>query len=187
MIQRIMSTMFLAGLRFSLHLTVRKRSAKNRKKRAYKETVKTMKMLHEKLIEGKQLNEDFTIGPKPVSTKATKRVLAAFLSQKDKREDEDFYLYAAQTWVKDLDRKSRRTSIFFIVLFFVLTFGTIGLTQIIGGFGGTPALLILLCTILSPVLGIFHAMRTKGWQRWALIVINAVILYGFIFYFFAVN
>ncbi|RWZ54550.1 hypothetical protein EQV77_14875 [Halobacillus fulvus] len=155
---------------------------KNRKKRSYKETVKNTKFLEEILVKNRQMNEDYTAGPEQVNTEAGKRALSAFISQRDKQDQEDFYLYVAQEWVKNLDRKSIRTSILLVFVFLGLCLITIGLTQIVGDIGGTPALVILATIIFTPVIGVFNALRGKGWKKWLMVAVHALILYGFFLY-----
>lgn len=167
-------------LRYITHSTISIRNVTNRQKKKYKEIVKTMEFLEETLLDFKLLNNDYTEGPEPVNTKAARRVQSAFVSQRDKREEQDFYLYVAKAWVKDLDRISIRNSIIFLFLIFTLIFTVMVLTLIIGPIAGTPALLLIAVVLLFSLLGLVNALRGKGWKKWTMLGLHLLVLYVFL-------
>lgn len=175
-------SILISSVRFVTYTLVRKKHVNDREKKPYKETVRTMKFLGEMLIKSKQLNEDFSQGPEPIRTEAGRRLLFAFILQRDRREEEDFYLYAAQEWMKDVHKQSIRASILFFFLNFSLYISAIGLTRVVGEIEGIPALLLFAVSILFSFLGFYLALLGKGWKIAAMIGIHAIILYQFTYF-----
>ncbi|MYL20644.1 hypothetical protein GLW04_12125 [Halobacillus litoralis] len=178
---RALWTMILSTLRFFTHLMVRKRNILNREKKPYKETVKNMKFLEEMLLENNYLDKNYHDLTDKMNHKAAEKAVNAFVSKKEKREDEDFYFLVAQEWVKELDKKSFWTSLVFLGLFFALCGATIGLTQIVGDIQGNAVWVIVTALFSSIVLGIFNSLRSRGWRRWSMFFAHVLTISSFFF------
>ncbi|WP_163970401.1 hypothetical protein [Oceanobacillus halotolerans] len=121
------------------------------------------------LIRDKNLNEDLTRGPITAKTKNGQRLVSAFITNQNKKDEKDFYIQVAKEWVKGYDKKPHTVSLLFIILFLLWWASGIFLSQYISNITG---LIFLLGIFLFPILGFFFAGLGKGWKKWLLAAIN---------------
>ncbi len=158
---------YLKAIRFFVHSVLKKRG---RKEKDYKEVNKVLKSLHKSLLENEQLNEDLTEGPVPVQNKSSKELVAAFITVRNKRvEEEDFYIEVGRAWVKDLGSRNLKASFICVVGFFAVWFGGMLLSEYISGVIG---MVYILGTLLFPVFGIYYAFRGERALKWVLAAVN---------------
>lgn len=182
-LRRIRTSMILFTLRFLLYVLANGPESTNRRKKQGIETIKTMEFLEESLTKNNQLNEDMTEGPQPVQTKAVRKVIDAFVSQREHRDENDFYIYVAQAWVEKLERKSMQMSIKWAIWLVVLYIGTRVMASVVGSIEGIAAVGLFLIVMVSSIIGLLHALLEQGWQGWKRVImlgVHAMIFIPFI-------
>ncbi|WP_303447967.1 hypothetical protein [Oceanobacillus profundus] len=123
----------------------------------------------ENLIKNKYLREDLTEGSNTAKIKNGKRLISAFVVNRDKKDEDDFYIQVAKEWVKGYEKKFHRASLIFIVLFLLWWASGIFLNQYISNITG---LIFLLGVFLFPIFGFLVAGLGKGCKKWLLAAIN---------------
>ncbi|WP_252315794.1 hypothetical protein [Sinobaca sp. H24] len=136
-----------------------------------------MEFLEEMMIKSRRLNKDITEGPAFVHSQAERKLIDAFLSHHEKQGEEDFYLVVALEWVKEKEKKSIHSSIFWAFLLFVLLIITLGLTIANGFMEGVVAILLLALGPLCAVFGLFNAFRGKGCMKVVMVGIHLFLLF----------
>ncbi|UOQ92147.1 hypothetical protein MUO14_16840 [Halobacillus shinanisalinarum] len=176
MLRKIYNRSILSITRFLLHLLLNRKHS-NSKKTGFEEVNDIMQKFQTNLITNQQLTVDLTEGPVPGRNKNSRRLITAFESNRDKREEENFYVKVARDWVSDLTRKRHRTALACIIIFLGLYLSGLFLNQYISGWSGA----VILCGMfVCPILGFFSAALGRGWKKWVLLSVNLLLLSVFI-------
>lgn len=169
MFKRLYSRLIMATTRFLLSLLLHKSDAKLRKKNSFKEIANFMERLESNLVINNQLNEDLTEGPVLGRTKSSRTLINAFVTHREMKEDENFYIQVARDWASILTRKRHRRALICIILFLIFYLGGIFFHHYISGWSGFVWLTVL---FLAPLIGMFSAILGNGWKKWILLLGN---------------
>ena len=169
MFQKLYSRLFYILTRFILYFLFKRRESKFKKSRSYEDVNSIMGNGLENLIKNKYLQEDLTKGPNTAKIKNGKRLISAFVANRNKKDEDEFYIQVAKEWVKGYEKKFHSVSLIFIILFLLWWASGIFLNQYISNITG---LIFLLGIFLFPIFGFIFAGFGKGWKKWLLAAIN---------------
>ncbi|WP_430786753.1 hypothetical protein VBD025_14630 [Virgibacillus flavescens] len=102
MFKRIYSKVTLAGAKVSLRFMLKNSDAELKKKKNFDQIIEFMSGLESNLVTYNQLNSDLTQGPVDGRTKSTRKLINAFVINRElKQEDsEGYYIHVARNWVE---------------------------------------------------------------------------------------
>ncbi len=92
--------------------------------------MKVMGVLEELLANTDQLKNDRTKGATPVYTSAGQHVIDAFVSQRPRQQESDYYIFVAQAWVEELERNELRTLLIWVMLLSGIFMGIVTFIQL---------------------------------------------------------
>ncbi|MDV2582792.1 hypothetical protein [Alkalibacillus haloalkaliphilus] len=177
MFKRLYSRLILILIRLSLYLLFKHKASKLKKTKSYEDVNSLMKNLLNSLVRSKNLNDDITVGPEIVNSKSGRKLVSVFVANRNKSNEDDFYVQVAKEWIEGYEKKFHRISIIFIILFILLWFSGIFLNQYISNVYG---LIFVLGLFLFPVFGFVFAGLGKGGEKWLLIVVNVLCFMVFV-------
>ncbi|MDX6154496.1 hypothetical protein [Marinococcus sp. PL1-022] len=180
LLYRTLTSMVLSSFRFVTYMLIGTWGTTPYRNKRISEAAQQMKFLEELLIKTGQLNEEGRKGSEPAHTKADRKVIHAFVSQRDQRDKKDFYIYVARAWVKELERKSIRTSIKWACLNAGLFVVAMGFVHVWGSMTGILAGGFIAIVMICSLWGIYHALRGQGWQRVLMVSVHGMIFYPFL-------
>ncbi|MEC5425771.1 hypothetical protein QGM71_20090 [Virgibacillus sp. C22-A2] len=88
------------------------------------------------LIRNKYLREDLTKGPNTAKIKNGKRLISAFVANRNNKDEDDFYIQVAKEWVRGYEKKFHSASLIFIIFFLLWWASDIFLNQYISNITG---------------------------------------------------
>lgn len=171
MLQRLYTRLFFILTRFTLYFSFKRRESKFKKTRVYEDVNSIMENILKNLIKNNNLLEDLTEGPKIAETKNGKRLISSFIANRNKKDEDDYYIQVAKEWVKGYEKKFHRAFLLFIILFLLWWLSGIFLNQYISNITG---IIFLLGIFLFPIFGLVFAGLGKGRQKWILIAVNGL-------------
>lgn len=92
--------------------------------------MKVMAMLEELLTNTSQLTNNRREGPNPIYTEAGQNIVHAFVACRHYQEEDDYYLFVAEAWVEELERKWLRTLLIWVTLLSAIFIGIVTLIQL---------------------------------------------------------
>ncbi|MCA0987372.1 hypothetical protein [Guptibacillus algicola] len=164
MFRKVFQVSQLAFLRFLTRLML--------KKKIYKEPTNIMKNFQMRFVNKGYLNEDLTKGAESAPYSIIQELVHSFVSLRQFRNEEDFYIQVAKNWVNDLYSSNHKISLLFLILYVALI-GTVFLNQYVEVISGG---LWLIGIFLSPIIGFIIALGGKGWKRLGLVFTHLFLL-----------